>query len=124
MGIKIADPFSGDSSMFDEKQNFFFGGGRSPGQILKELKNLLPILQISTGEFPDDKRVDQDLACLEKVLKDRLFLAQMIDPDRGIDKNQPARSDGLAGVGERTLVGVRSLPKERGVFHFPAGSTL
>ena len=39
--------------MFDEKQKFFFGGGRSPGQILKELKNLLPILQISTGEFPD-----------------------------------------------------------------------
>ena len=74
MGIKIADPFSGDSSMFDEKQKFFFGGGRSPGQILKELKNLLPILQISTGEFPDDKRVDQDLACLEKVLKDRTSL--------------------------------------------------
>jgi hypothetical protein len=74
MGIKIADPFSGDSSMFDEKQKFFFGGGRSPGQILKELKNLLPILQISTGEFPADKRVDQDLACFEKVLKDRTSL--------------------------------------------------
>lgn len=48
----------------------------------------------------------------------------MIDPDRGIDKNRAARSDGLAGVGERTLVGVRSLPKERGVLHFPARSTL
>ncbi len=60
--------------MFDEKQKFFFGGGRSPGQILKELKNLLPILQISTGEFPDDKRVDHDLACFEKVLKDRTSL--------------------------------------------------
>ena len=60
--------------MFDEKQNVFFGGGRSPWQILKELKNLLSILQISTGEFPDDKRVDQDLACFEKVLKDRTSL--------------------------------------------------
>ena len=122
MGIKIANSFSGDPLLLNKKQNFFFCGGRDTWQILEKLKNLLPMFQISTGEFPDDEGMSQDQSRIEKVLKDRISLAQMIDPDRSIDKIHAATPDGLADVGEWTLVGARSLPKERAASHFPARS--
>ena len=101
MGVHIPDTASEDRAAIDEMQNFFIGRNVRTRQSPKIFQNNSPLAELAQREFADDERMNQNLTAFKKIREPVLVPAEMIHPDRRIDKDH-------AGSGRRRGAGVKS----------------
>ena len=67
---------------FDEIQDLVVIGLRRNRQGMKKRDDFLSVSQVPAGEFPDHKRMNQDLFQVEKLREPFGWRSQMVDPVR------------------------------------------
>lgn len=82
-----------------KEQCFLMTGFNGAREILPKSDQLLPVLQITTGQLACNHRVDTHLT-LRKPLRERLIpVAKMIHPNRGVHQNHCFGTDRCRGTG-------------------------
>lgn len=56
-------------------------------QVAQQAQGLGPVVQIAAGKFADHEWMNNYLTSLQQLDQSRITDAQVVDPDRGIDKN-------------------------------------
>ncbi len=81
MGVHIAYSLAGQAAILDELQDLTVRRDYRSGKIGKTTENRRAVLQISTGEFPDDEWVSDDVAAVQRIREARHAPPQVIDPN-------------------------------------------
>ena len=95
MDIDIAQPSSHEIAILYKEQDLFMRRGLSLGKRMEKLKDFSPPCHASAGQLADDKRVDEDFSAFKKFREARHTRAEMIDPNRGINKDHGDQAAGL-----------------------------
>lgn len=66
--------------LFDKKQNFVMINGRGGRKRPEKSQYLTPILQVSTGQFSNDKGMANDIARFQQGTKVSITRHQMVNP--------------------------------------------
>jgi hypothetical protein len=78
----------------DEFQNFLVGRHNGGGKIAQRIQYLAPIAQIPDSDFANHERMRQDPARRQEQRHSCALTSQMLDPNRGIDKDHRERRRG------------------------------
>ncbi len=90
MGVDPADGFAVKPVVFDEDHGLLVRGELGLGQRIKKREDLFSLSDVSAGQFANDEFVPEDDSFIQNVGKVIVTLAEVIDPDGGVDKNHAA----------------------------------
>ena len=72
----------------DERHHFFILHDRHGWQSPEQLQDLRAVAYGTTCQFADNKRMAVNFGAMKKRDEPELAMAQMLHPDRGVDKHQ------------------------------------
>lgn len=91
MHVDEPDSSSHESAVLNQEQGLVVGRDRRRGESRKKFEHLLPVDQISAGQFTEYERMDEHLLFFQNGLQLRDSFSQVVDPHRGVDKNHEER---------------------------------
>jgi len=80
MDIHIAQSASHEFLIFDKSEHFFMGGHGRLRNRLQKSENFASVLQLSAGQFSDDKWMSNDFAASQEFFEMRMAGAKMQNP--------------------------------------------
>src|SRR5216684_8876165 len=94
VNVDVAETATCQQISVDEFQNFFVRCHDSGGKIAQRVQYLTAIAQISNGNFANNERMRQYLTRRQEQRHRCTLAPQMLDPNRGIGKNNRERRRG------------------------------
>jgi hypothetical protein len=86
--VYVSQPLSHQGTGFDKKEHFAVRSYGRSIQALDTSKYLSPIAQVPTCEFAQHHRMSEHQAVFQGRRQASVSDPQMVDPDRGVNKNQ------------------------------------
>ena len=95
MRVDVADSSARKATARNENQHFLMTRLWDSWKIVPEFQQLIAIAQIATCQFADHHWTHAHPVLCQQLIESLVAMPQMIDPDRGIGKNQVASYPGL-----------------------------
>src|ERR1700731_4685946 len=90
MRVDITDATAEQPFVPDELQHLRICSRSDQGQVREAAQDRLTLAKMSEGEFTNDKGMRENTAIVEQGAQFRIRFAQMVYPDRGVDKDHRA----------------------------------
>jgi hypothetical protein len=87
MNIDVSDASPIKRPTVDETQDFCVGRDCGAGKTRQHPQHEVALVKIAKSDFADHEWMSQRLAALKQSNERRVAFSQMVDPDRGIDKD-------------------------------------
>ena len=87
--LDVPDAEPEQATVFDHGQHLGVGGGLRLRKVAQQPEDFAASRQPAECELADHPRVDQDVAVLQQFGKLGVAGAEVVDPDRGVDEDQP-----------------------------------
>ncbi len=97
MTVNVSNSEPKESVSLDERQNLGIGRQNRPEKLQPEQKHV-SIPQVTDSEFADNHRMGQHVTFVQYLQQPHLRLAQMVDPNRRVDKNHAGSGRRRAGT--------------------------
>ena len=90
VNVDVTDTPAMQPMALDKAENLLVVGGDGLRQLPEQSQDRGPIRQAATGDLTDNKRMRGHLPAFERGGEPGITPPQMVDPDRGVDKDQTA----------------------------------
>lgn len=90
MRVNVANPSARKTTAGNENQYFLMTSLWDSRKIVPQFQQLITIVQVATCQFADHHWMHAHPPLCQQLIEPLVAMPQMIDPDRGIDKNHIA----------------------------------
>ncbi len=85
--INVSETLPHQPMLLDKPEDLVVPCRPNKREGMQQRKNVRPVLEVAAGKLSNDEWVTEDLTLLQRLFEPHIPSSQVVDPDRGIDKD-------------------------------------